>query len=177
MEISNWVEELKHVRGIDNPVADTLSRPSGPELPQEEHEMTHTGEKPSKTGVLLEAAALTRSATEAQVLNWETVDHKQLAKSQETCPMVEQHRAGNHVKGLNLVDVEFSPGVYIYCDLSTNKKARPLVPEAHRATIVNMFHQVSHPGIKETTRKIAERYYWPRMKQDIGKAFKTTICH
>ena len=27
---------------------------------------------------------------------------------------------------------------------------------------------MSHPGVKETTRKVSERYYWPGIKKDIN---------
>ena len=51
--------------------------------------------------------------------------------------------------------------------MSLNKKIRPLVPEQHRRAIMGVFHQVQHPGVKESVRKIGERYYWPLMKQQI----------
>ena len=40
---------------------------------------------------------------------------------------------------------------------------------------MNMFHQLNHPGQKETMRKVSERYYWPDMGKDVGNLVKT--CH
>ena len=64
-------------------------------------------------------------------------------------------------------DIGFSPGIFLYCNVSQNKKARPLVPQQHRVTIINVFHQLQHPGVKGTIRKVSERYYWPLMKKQI----------
>ena len=38
-----------------------------------------------------------------------------------------QHRQGKHEKHLKLTDVEYSPGVFLYCDVSENKKIRPIL--------------------------------------------------
>ena len=99
--------------------------------------------------------------------SFETVDHRQLALDQEICPDVKSHRTGRMAAGLNFQDVEFTPGIYIYCDISTGKKARPLVPQNHRLSIIRMFHMMHHPAKGETIKRIADRYYWPGMKVDI----------
>ena len=73
-----------------------------------------------------------------------------------------------------MTNVEFTPGVFIYCDFSDKMKARPLVPSVndHRTRIIQMYHQLSHPGERETVRRVAERYYWPGMKSEIAKFVK-----
>ena len=65
-------------------------------------------------------------------------------------------------------DFEFSPGLFLYCDISDGQKARPLVPKEWRQTIVQMYHNLHHPGVKATTTKVGQRYYWPHMREDIA---------
>ena len=55
--------------------------------------------------------------------------------------------------------------VTLYCDVSTST-ARPFVTEPFRRTAFNSLHNLSHPGIKATTKLITERYVWPSIKTD-----------
>ena len=87
MEIANWTDDIRHVQGRVNFVADALTR---------QH---RSPPAPTTRATLLETAALT--------LNFETVNHKQLAADQQICPDVRAHRQGKHVPGLALQDVEF----------------------------------------------------------------------
>ena len=66
-------------------------------------------------------------------------------------------------------------GVDIVCEVSDPAKPRPLVPERQRRAIVHFVHHLDHPGVKETTRRVAEDYYWPALCQDITKFVQS--CH
>lgn len=110
----------------------------------------------------------------AETSIFETDDHRQMALDQVNCPEMAAHKEGKHVKGLILQQIEFSPNIHLLCDIST-KKARPIVPVAHRTHIMAMFHQLVHPGVQETVRRISHRYFWPKMKQDITQFVST--CH
>ena len=68
-------------------------------------------------------------------------------KSPNVCDEIRNHRQGNHPKSINMIDVEFAPGLELFCDISTGKKSRPLVPHKHRLTILNMLHQLHHPSL------------------------------
>ncbi|CAI2737064.1 unnamed protein product [Dicrocoelium dendriticum] len=57
------------------------------------------------------------------------------------------------------------PGT-IECDVSTHVP-RPLVPPSMRRQVFETFHNVSHPGIRQSIRLISERYVWPNMNRDI----------
>ena len=96
------------------------------------------------------------------------LDHGQLALDQAHCPDVAQHRSGKHCKTLNMTDFQFSQGVWLYCDVSDGKKARPLVPKQHRDLLIKLFHDISHPGFRETLKKLASRYYWPSIRKDVA---------
>ena len=54
----------------------------------------------------------------------------------------------------------------IQCDISTGH-SRPIVPVAMRRTVFNSLHGLSHPGIRATTKLIAQRFVWPNMNKDI----------
>ncbi|CAH8523869.1 unnamed protein product [Dicrocoelium dendriticum] len=57
------------------------------------------------------------------------------------------------------------PGT-IECDVSTHVPS-PLVPPSMRRQVFETFHNVSHPGIRQSIRLISERYVWPNMNREI----------
>ena len=79
-------------------------------------------------------------------LTFNVIDHIKLRDGQLDCLDVAAHRKGQHAANLNMQDYEFSPNVTLFCDVSTGKKARPLVPAEFRELIIRMFHGISHPG-------------------------------
>ena len=156
-EISQWTSDVRHLAGQKNVVADFLSRPPAGQI-----------------------GAAYRQPTELQrfdkiaAVSFNTINIQQLATAQATCPDVKAHREGNHPEGILVQDVTFEPDVKLCCDTSTGQP-RPLVPLSHRKLIINILHQTSHPGQKETWQKISEKYYWPSMRTDIAN--HTKICH
>ena len=99
----------------------------------------------------------------------EIIDHSKLMEAQRDCPDVAAHRQGKHPANLNMTDYEFSPGIILFCDVSDGKKARPLVPKPFRDVVIRMFHCLGHKGQKPTLQKVAARYYWPTMRQDVSR--------
>ena len=147
MEISNFTSDVRFLSGSMNNVADILSRP-GPDKMGKVYQLPKPEESP----------ALCASIDE--YVTFETVDSRQLAKAQEDCPEVVTHRAGQHPRAINMADVEFTPGVVLFCEISTGK-SRPFVPKPWRRKVMSMFHGLSHPGPKPTADKVESRYYWP----------------
>ena len=45
----------------------------------------------------------------------------------------------------------------------------------HSGVCLNLLHHADHPGVKETTRRAAKEYYWPKLRADV-KSFVST-CH
>lgn len=53
----------------------------------------------------------------------------------------------------------------IYCDISTSN-VRPFIPKPFRRLIFNKIHNLSHPGVRATTKLITERFVWPSIRSD-----------
>ena len=92
------------------------------------------------------------------------IDSKTLARDQKACVDVQNMSTRNNTVNL----VEFRPGVKLLCEM-TDTKARPLVPKQSRDLVIRMFHDLSHPGQKETLDKVKASYYWPTMGKDVSR--------
>lgn len=66
----------------------------------------------------------------------------------------------------NLKPVQFTPTVRIICD-SSKAQNRPYVPASLRKRAFDLYHGLSHPGIKATKKMISPKYYWPSQTKDI----------
>lgn len=65
-------------------------------------------------------------------------------------------------------------GSQILC--STYKgKNRPLVPANLRLQIFKQVHDIAHNGLKATLKLIRDRYYWPKMTEEIRKWHRTCL--
>ena len=161
IEVSQWTQDVRYLKGKSNFVADAMSRPSAGLLGTANTAANLTSDSPAFD--LADEARLDVAATELH-----TVDLQALAEAQKTCPQVASHRQGRHASGLLMSDVELIPGSWVYCDTANPERPRPFVPVQMRLQIIKLFHQLNHPGNKETLRKIGHRYYWPEMRAEIS---------
>ena len=161
VEISQWTSDVRFIAGKSNVVSDWLSRPADVPI----------GTAYSLVDDKLDIEEIKRIDA-IQNFAFETVDHKALAEAQASCPELERHLNGQHPRDINLQQVEFSPNVFLYCDIANGKKARPLVPDSWRQQIIAMFHDMSHPGQRATLDKVVSRYYWPSMRNDVANYIK-----
>ena len=162
VEISQWTQDVRYLQGKSNVVADALSRPAAGLLGTANSQDTAmTSDDPT-----FDLAGETHPIAAIDV---QTVDLKALAQAQASCPEVASHREGKHPTGLIMSDVELMPEVVVYCDVANPEKPRPLLPPDFRQSIMQLFHNLSHPGKRESIRKIASRFYWPAMKSDIAQ--------
>ena len=153
-EVAQKTTDIRYLSGKANAMADLLSRPQG----------TPLGESyclPKEEEIATLDVAL------------ELVNHKALAADQQQCPEVRAHKAGNKPRSVKMEEVEFSPGVTLYCEVANRKKARPLVPAQWQDLVVRMFQQLHHPGQRATVRKVEDRYYWPDLRKDVARFVRT----
>ena len=158
MEIANWTTDIRHVAGKSNPVADWLSRP--PEKPMgaayrlepEDHL------EPEVASFVLASFKIEKHqvATFAETA-LKIIDPKELAAAQAKSPDVTHHKANKKPHTAIMKDVQFTPGTTVYCEISKNK-ARPLVPESWRETIIRCYNVLDHHGFKPTIKKVADNY-------------------
>ena len=66
-------------------------------------------------------------------------------------------------------------GVQIFCETSDSANPRPMLPRSQRNTVLNLLHHMDHPGIKETIRRTAKDYYWPKLRHDVTEFVRS--CH
>ena len=82
-----------------------------------------------------------------------------LARAQEHDLEIEQYKD-------RLFQYTLSPGLTLWCDKSTSSP-RPYVPPSLRDSIVASLHNLSHPGVKNTSKLVKQRYFWSLMDKDV----------
>ena len=142
--------DLRHVTGVQNVVADMLSRPPA---------------SPAKLCGISSPSTLSASAPPSQdpQSSVSTVDFAELERAQDTCPDVQKMRNSSSLK-MEMVHTE---GTSLLCDMSTGVP-RPLVPRLWRLAIFSAVHVLAHQGIHATRRLISGRFVWSKMATDVA---------
>ncbi len=139
--LSQFTTEIVHVSGINNVVADALSR--------------------------LEIHALNVSAPVAEPTFDFTMESLADAQASDT-ELQSMAENGHRDHTLSKLPIPGVANKTVLC--STYQDAhRPIVPVKLRCKVFNKLHQAAHPGLKSTQRLIGTRYFWPNMKADIRK--------
>ena len=107
-------------------------------------------------------------------MSLQTLSPKALADGQALCEEVKSHKIGRCPKSVKMAFHEID-GINLFCEMSNPDQPRPMVPKDVRPIIMQSFHALGHPNSKETKRRIAELYYWPRLKTEVEKFVKS--CH
>lgn len=93
-----------------------------------------------------------------------SINYKALAKSQEDDPELQSFLVPTSV--LQLKQLYFpEEDVSIYCDTTTTT-LRPFVTPHFRRSVFDTIHNLSHPGIRATSKLVSNRFVWPSMKKD-----------
>lgn len=126
--ISQFTTDVKHIRGVDNIVADAFSR--------------------------------------IEVISLED-DYAALAESQEKDEELQELLQNG--TSLILENVTL-PGtdIKIICDTATGKP-RPFLTLPFRRKYFEKLHNLSHPGIRVTSKLIVDRFVWPSIRKDLRR--------
>ncbi|UYV65622.1 hypothetical protein LAZ67_3004893 [Cordylochernes scorpioides] len=102
-------------------------------------------------------------------------DPKSLAEAQAVDQELQALLTSENRSSLQLEKVQIpETNISLYCDVST-AKPRPFVPSPCRRIIFSAYHNLSHPGVRATTRMVTAHYVWPAVKKDC--ALWTRACH
>jgi transposase InsO family protein len=169
--VAEFTSDIRHVPGVENVVADNLSRPppaspaAGVKVP------------PGSPAVGSQAATCgtqdgTMQAVSAVAASGTTLDWPGIAARQQVCPATRKARASS-------LQLEERPihGVALLCDVSRGA-VRPLIPVEDRRAVFWAVHNLAHPGIRATRRLMTSRFVWRGMSSDINAwCRECTACH
>jgi transposase InsO family protein len=144
--VAEFTSDIRHVAGIENVVADTLSRPPAEAV------------QPPAVGAVVPPAS-------TGPLNW-----TEIASGQSTCSQMSQLLTSSSLQ-LKQVEVE---GVVVWCDVATGV-LRPVIPQTHRRHVFLHVHGLAHAGTRATTRMLSSRFVWPKMAVDVKEWCKECV--
>jgi transposase InsO family protein len=139
--VAEFTINIQHIKGVDNVVADTLSRPPPPTVPL--------------------AAAVSAGH---HVGRGPDLDYVDIAERQQGCTDVQSLVNSSSLR----VQSISQNGCQILCDVSTGS-ARALIPAVDWQTVFNSFHNIAHPGVRATKRLLARRVVWCDMAADAAR--------
>lgn len=68
----------------------------------------------------------------------------------------------------------FDTNKFLMCDVSL-RTCRPFVPEKLRREVFNSIHNLYHPGIKDSLKKISKKFVWLSMNKDVRNWAKSCL--
>lgn len=101
-------------------------------------------------------------------------DHQALATSQEHDQELADLRNSSSSLRLSKMTLPGSDTA-IFCDVSTGKP-RPYLTLPFRRAMFDQLHNLSHPGIRATTRLLTDRFVWPSIKKDCKQWSRTCLA-
>ncbi len=155
--IAEYTSNLRHIAGVSNVVADTLSRPplmveAAASKPGRVNEPYGSRPASAAVGRLLAVAAASS-----------TVDYSWLAQEQRGCAATQAGVASSSVT-IRPFEVE---GVPLLCNVSGGA-VRLLVAQPCRRAVFLAIHSIAHPGVRASKHMLASRFVWPGMSADIA---------
>ena len=158
--VAEYTSDLRHVVGVENVVADCLSRPP---TAISLGGSTKVADVNVPSGSLAATVARDRSAwgLTAAVESSPSVDMAKLAREQRSCVETAALRAKLRTRDVLVGDTT------VWCDVSTGRN-RLLVPTSMRRAVFDSVHSLAHPGIRASRRMVSSRYVWTGCARDIN---------
>mgnify|MGYP001306591820 FL=1 len=162
--IEEFSPTLKYLKGVNNPVADALSRLHLEATPHSECDSTVL-ETPSSQN-LAEAFPI----EEEDVPTWTLpIAYKLLYK--------EQVKDKELLKKVKLTSKDYSINTFLKDSQTVRQlityKGKIYVPETLQKRLVQWYHEMlMHPGETRTHETVAQHFYWPNMRKTVQKVCK-----
>ena len=182
--VAEYTSEIRHVSGVDNVVADALSRPpavsplrstiaAGVNEPSGSLAVPAVGDRNARasTGLPLPSTtSLPGPATEdisivaavvppvtTTVLDWSLIAEQQ----RDWAELQELQKSSS----LKLKEIVIDRAT-VWCDTATDS-IRPLIPPQQRRQVFAQVHELAHAGTRATTRLLNNKFVWPGLARDV----------
>ncbi len=169
---AEYTSDIRHIAGVANVVADTLSRPPGHAAAERPPSATTCVKAPSGSQVVaLQGGKLNSSppslpgaaASVADVQPATGVSFHKMAANQASCQSTLQAAKSSSLS-LRTVQVE---GASLLCDVARGI-TRPLVPLEDMPAVFHTIHNEAHHGIRATKRMLTARFVWKGVGKDVA---------
>ena len=145
--ISQFVDEVRLVKGRDNVVADALSR--------------------------AEPYSPTTNAAVNSLLLKSQIDFEALFRAQSEDAVLKNLKEDEFLKRKPKKIGNTTQPVWVF---ETNCHTDLIyVPESQVEKVLEACHSIYHPGVKATAREVAPQFYWPNLKRDVRRWVKYCI--
>jgi cleavage and polyadenylation specificity factor subunit 1 len=147
--IAEYTSDLRHIAGVANVVADTLSRPPLPEKAA----ATAAANKPGCVKAPPGSQPASAASGPLLAVAAAAVDYDWLAREQLGCPAT-QAALSSPSLAIRTFEVD---GVALLCNVSSGA-VRPLVAEPCRWAVFLAIHSIAHAGVRASRRMLASRF-------------------
>jgi hypothetical protein len=157
--IAKHTSDICHIAGLDNVVADMLSRlPASPAPSPAPSPAAACVKEPSGSQVATRREGKPLSTFDGRL------DFLTITANQLTCPDT-LSTIRSPVMSIQPVVID---GVSVLCDTARGM-TRPQVPQADRQQVFAAIHSLAHPGTRTTRRLMTSRVVWRGMTSDIDR--------
>lgn len=106
------------------------------------------------------------------------IDYEKMANVQRNDPEIQRVLSDNKSEQfsitLKLLKMP-NTSTQLYCD-TTTRNIRPYVPKEFRRQILNNTHNLSHPGVRATTKLMIERFVWIGIRKETAEFVRNCIA-
>lgn len=101
----------------------------------------------------------------------ELIDHEIIAQEQKKDSELTELKSNN---SLELKAYNLKSGEKLWCDVST-KNIRIYIPPKFRKNIFDLYHNLSHPGIKASVKLLSSKVIWTKINKDVSAWAKSCV--